>query len=114
VGAPRYLASVRGRDERAWVPLVRPDLEFGERLGLRQGKELLSATYASVVRHDFVGELVLDDLEPLAAYISTMIDTTFVAEQEREDYVGLVLRYVPRGPNGGVTIRTHCGCLVCS
>jgi SAM-dependent methyltransferase len=109
-----HLQELRQAVSRARQDVGLADLEFGERLGLRQGTELLSATYPSVVRHDFVGELVLDDLEPLAAYVGTMIDTTFVVEQERRDYVELVLRYMPRGPDGGVRIRTHCGCLVCS
>ncbi len=90
-----------------------PEHAFGERVGLAKGEEILAELFSSVVRHDFEASLVLDSLEPLEAYIRSMIDTALVSEQVREEYVQRALGCFS-GRRGTVTIRTHPGCLVCS
>lgn len=87
---------------------------FGERLQLDDGEVLLKATFASVARHDFVSELVLSDPEPLESYARSMVDTTLLPEEERDDYVRRVVSYLPWDRTGTVRIKTHPGCLVCS
>ena len=88
--------------------------DFGERLRLGQGEELLAREFGSVTRHDFESELVLSNLAPLEAYIRSSINTASVPEERREDYVRRVLRHLSPGPRGLVRIKTHSGCLVCS
>jgi hypothetical protein len=75
---------------------------------------LLRRAFGSVVRHDFLAELVLTDVEPLATYITSSINTGMVPEAKRVDYVQRVINYLPRRHGGLLTIRTHPGCLVCS
>jgi SAM-dependent methyltransferase len=84
-----------------------------ERLQLGEGEALLSATFASVVRHDFVSELVISRPGPLEAYVASMIGTALLPGQ-RDEYVASVLRHLPRDRAGLVRIRAHPGCLVCS
>lgn len=86
---------------------------FGERLWLSEGEAILKAAFSSVVRHDFVSELVVTQPEPLEAYVDSMIDTALLPGQ-RDEYVARVLGHLPRDRAGVVRIRTHPGCLVCS
>jgi SAM-dependent methyltransferase len=88
--------------------------QLGERLGLAEGQGMLQKVFTSVVRHDFVSELVLSRPEPLEAYVKSMIDTALLPEPQREDYVARVLHHLPWDRTGVVRIRTHPGCLVCS
>ncbi|HTW11089.1 MAG TPA: class I SAM-dependent methyltransferase [Acidimicrobiales bacterium] len=87
---------------------------FGERLRLAEGHAMLGAAFTSVVRHDFVSELVLSRPGPLEAYVRSMIDTALLPESQREGYVARVLGHLPWDRTGTVKIRTHPGCLVCS
>jgi len=100
------------RQARHEVGLGGPQL--GERVALAAGEEMLEKAFMSVVRHDFVSELVLSRPEPLEAYVKSMIDTALLPERQREDYVARVLYHLPWDPTGVVRIRTHPGCLVCS
>jgi SAM-dependent methyltransferase len=86
---------------------------FGERLRLAEGEAMLEAAFGSVVRQDFVSELVISRPEPLEAYVNSMIDTALLPGQ-RDEYVARVLSHLPRDRAGVVKIRTHPGCLVCS
>jgi len=58
------------------VPLV------GERFSLDQGEVLLRRMFASVVRYDFPGRLVLPGPEPVSAYVRSMSITAQLADSD--------------------------------
>lgn len=81
-----------------------------EQLRLGQGETLLARVFASVVRHDFVGELMLPSPQPVADYVRSMIVSQNVPEPDR-----LVAAVTSRFPRDGMfRVRTHSGCLVCA
>ena len=84
-----------------------------ERLRLGEGEALLRAAFRSVVRYDFVCELVIGRPEPLEAYVASLTGTALLPGQ-RDEYVASVLRHLPRDRAGLVRIKAHPGCLVCS
>ena len=86
----------------------------GERLTLSDGQGLMLGTFNSVVRHDFVGELVVTEPGPLASYVRSTISSRLVPEEQQDDYVAGVLRELPVIDNGEFRIKTHSGCLICS
>jgi SAM-dependent methyltransferase len=90
------------------------DAPPGERFSLPDGHELMLRTFGSVVRHDFVGELVLSDLGPVESYVRSTISSRFVPDAQQCDYVASVLRNLPVAPGGELRVKTHSGCLVCS
>jgi SAM-dependent methyltransferase len=92
---------------------LRPE-NFGDRVPLAYGEELLAREFGSVTRHDFESELVLADLAPLEAYLMSSISTASVPAEVREDYVRCVLSHLSPSPQGVVRLKTHPGCLVCS
>jgi hypothetical protein len=71
-----------------------PAEDFGERLRLDQGEELLAREFASVTRLDFESQLVLINLAPLEAYNRSSI-TTAAARSPR-----------PARPRSGVKITS--------
>ena len=87
---------------------------FGDRVRLAEGEELLAREFGSVTRHDFESELIMTDLAPLEAYLMSSINTAGLPEEGREDYVRRVLSHLSPGPQGVVRLTTHPGCLVCS
>ena len=114
LNASGHLQELREAVRKAGRDIGLPHQAVGDRLGLGEGEELLRRVFRSVVRHDFVAELVLTDVEPLETYITSSINTGMVPEAKRGDYVQQVINYLPRRPGGLLTIRTHPGCLVCS
>jgi hypothetical protein len=81
-----------------------------EQLRLDQGETLLARVFASVVRHDFVGELMLPSPQPVADYVRSMIVSQNGPEPDR--LVAAVTSRFPR--DGTFRVRTHSGCLVCA
>jgi hypothetical protein len=85
----------------------------GERLSLPAGSDLVLGTFNSVLRHDFVGELVLSGLGPVESYVRST-SGWFVPVTPQGDYVAGVLRNLPLTTDGELRVRTHPGCLICS
>jgi len=65
---------------------LRPE-NFGDRVRLAEGEELLAREFGSVTRHDFGSELVMTDLAPMEADLMSSINMAGVPEEGREDYV---------------------------
>jgi SAM-dependent methyltransferase len=114
LNAEDHLGELRHAVDEALREVGLPAENFGERVRLGQGEELLAREFGSVTRNDFESELVLSDLAPLETYIKSSINTATVPEEGREDYVRRVLRHLSPGPRDVVRIKTHPGSLVCS
>jgi SAM-dependent methyltransferase len=114
LNAEDHLRELRQAVDEALQDFGLPAENFGDRVRLAQGEELLAREFGSVTRHDFESELVLTDLAPLEAYLMSSINTASVPEEGREDYVRRVLSHLSPGPQGLVRLKTHPGCLVCS
>ncbi len=80
----------------------------GPGLILEAGAELLGSVFGSIFQHDFVGELVVPDPQPVLDYVASMRFTQSLAEPS-----ALLAALSARLPGGSVTITTHCGALVC-
>lgn len=78
---------------------------------LDKGAELLTGVFASVEQHDFTGELLLPDTEPVADYVGSMRTTQ--AMPDPEAFVATVTARVPFGPDGLFRVRTCSGLLIC-
>jgi hypothetical protein len=72
---------------------------------LSNGQQLMLGAFKSVVRHDFVGELVLRDTGPLASYVRSTIRTGLVPEEQQGAYVATVLKNLPVSDDGEIRIR---------
>lgn len=77
---------------------------------LDAGAELLSGVFSSVRRHDFIGELRLPGVEPVASYVASM-PTGMVPDPAA--FVAAVTGRVPFGPDGVFRVKTHSGLLTC-
>ena len=95
------IGSVRGADHAA----------IRERVTLDAGERLAMASFAKVTRHDFVAELRVPTVEPLAGYVRSMSGTGHFADPDR--LVAAVLSALPRTSDGSYRITTHAGCLIC-
>lgn len=84
----------------------------GERLRLDDGEVLLATRFASVTRHDFIGELLVPGPEPIEHYVRSMIITQ--GQTDPRAFAAAVGSLVPDGHGEPFRIRTHTGCLVCS
>jgi hypothetical protein len=74
------------------------------------GTELLSGVFASVRRHDFIGELRLPGVDPVASYVASM---RAHALADPAAFVAALTERVPFGPDGAFRVRTHSGLLIC-
>lgn len=74
------------------------------------GAELLSGVFTSVRRHDFIGELRLPGVEPVASYVASMRAHVV---PDPAAFVAAITRRVPFGPDGIFRVRTHAGLLIC-
>jgi hypothetical protein len=74
------------------------------------GAELLSGVFTSVRRHDFISELRLPVVEPVASYVGSMPAR---AVPDPAAFVAAVTGRVPFGPDGVFRVRTHSGLLIC-
>ncbi len=86
----------------------------GESLRLANGQDLMLGAFKSVLRHDFVGELVLSDPGVPASYVRSTIRTGQIPEEQQSAYVVTVLDHLPVSDDGRIRIKTHSGCLICS
>jgi SAM-dependent methyltransferase len=86
----------------------------GEGLRLSDGQELMRGTFSSVIRHDFVGQLVLTELAPLESYVRSTLSARFVPEGRQDEYVAKALGLLPVSDQGEFRVKTHAGCLICS
>jgi SAM-dependent methyltransferase len=106
------------RDLRDAVTAARPADSPGirafppERVRLDDGARLLAAEFRNVTRHDFAGELLIPDAEPVVDYVRSMISTSF--HPDPGSFVAAVIRNLRRGQPAGIRIRTHSGCLIAS
>ena len=80
LNASDHLQELREAVRKAGRDIGLPHQAVGDRLGLGEGHDLLRRAFGSVVRHDFVAELVLTDAEPLETYITSSINTGSVPE----------------------------------
>jgi SAM-dependent methyltransferase len=87
-----------------WVE-VRSD---GQGLSLESGAELLAQEFGTVGRHDLAGELMLPGPQPVLDYVAS---TRFAQSLDRPD--DLVAAVARRLAGRAISIRTHCGVLVC-
>jgi SAM-dependent methyltransferase len=83
----------------------------GERLRLDAGEALLRAVFPSVTRHDFAGELLIPETEPIAAYVRSMFPAQALADPA--PLIKAVLSRLRSGPGELFRVSTHAGCLVC-
>jgi len=74
------------------------------------GAELLTGVFTSVRRHDFIGELRLPEVEPVASYVASMRSHT---AGDPAAFVAAVTGRVPFGPDGVFRVSTHSGLLIC-
>jgi SAM-dependent methyltransferase len=79
---------------------------------LDAGAELLGRVFGTVVRHEFVAELVLPGPQPVAGYVASMRATQ--AMPDSAGFVAAVTGRIPFGPDGTFRVRTHPGLLICS
>lgn len=86
------------------VPLV------SDRFGLDQGEIALRRVFASVIRYDFKGRLVLPGPEPVAAYVRSMSVTAHIADTDA--LARAVTSMLPSGEPFEDT--TDSGCLICA
>jgi hypothetical protein len=77
---------------------------------LDAGAEVLSRVFTSVRRHDFVSELRLPGVEPVASYMASM---RAHAAPDPAAFVEEVTGRVPFGPDGVFRVTTHPGLLIC-
>jgi SAM-dependent methyltransferase len=83
----------------------------GERVTLDDGQFLAGGLFTTVTRHDFVAELRIPDLAPIADYVRSMSGTSHHANPEL--VVEQVLATFPRTSDGTYVITSHAGCLIC-
>jgi SAM-dependent methyltransferase len=108
-----HLAELRALIAEADGPDAAPP---GERLRLDSGEALLRTVFSSVTRHDFAGELLIPEVEPIEAYVRSMSRAQALADPA--PLIEAVLAKNPNapirnGPDGLFRVRTHAGCLVC-
>jgi SAM-dependent methyltransferase len=80
-------------------------------LTLKRGAELLSGVFGTVARHDFAGELLFPDVQPVAAYVASMRTTQ--AMPDPAAFVAAVVARIPFGSDGLFRVTTRCGLLIC-
>jgi SAM-dependent methyltransferase len=78
---------------------------------LDRGARLLESHFGSVVRHDFIGELVLTSAEPVAGYVASLHAAQSV--HDPAGFTAAVAARVPFGADGAFRVRTHTGVLIC-
>jgi SAM-dependent methyltransferase len=95
------VAAARGDDAKA----------MGERVTLDNGESLARSFFPNVTRHDFVAELRVPALGPIADYVRSMSGTS--QEGDPDDVVETVVTTFPMTVDGHYTITSHSGCLIC-
>jgi SAM-dependent methyltransferase len=95
------VAAARGDDAKA----------MGERVTLDNGESLARTFFPNVTRHDFVAELRVPTLGPIADYVRSMSGTT--QEADPDHVVETVVTTFPMTIDGHYTITSHSGCLIC-
>lgn len=85
----------------------------GERVHLDEGEELLRRSFASVERHDFVGDLVITEVAPLEAYVHSGITRRQLPAAQRDVFVERTVAALFAGGTSA-RVKTHAGCLICS
>jgi SAM-dependent methyltransferase len=77
---------------------------------LDAGAELLSGVFTSVLRHDFIGQLKLPGVEPVASYVASMRAHSAL---DPAAFVAAATERMQFGPDGAFRVRTHSGLLIC-
>ena len=95
------VAAARGDDAKA----------MGERVTLDNGESLARSVFHTVARHDFVAELRVPALGPIADYVRSMSGTS--QEADPDHVVETVMTTFPKTVDGHYTITSHSGCLIC-
>ena len=95
------VAAARGDDVEA----------MGERVTLDDGESLARSVFPNVTRHDFVAELHVPALGPIADYVRSMSGTSQEADPDR--VVEAVVATFPVTIDGHYTITSYSGCLIC-
>jgi SAM-dependent methyltransferase len=86
-----------------------PGSELG--MDLDAGAELLAGIFGPVERHDFAGDLLVPDPEPVLDYVRSMRLTQSLADPD--SLVAAVARRIAAGGEGPIRIGTRAGCLLC-
>ncbi len=76
-----------------------------------RGEVLLGRVFTTVVRHDFVSQLLLPGSEPIAQYVRSTLAAQSMPDPQR--LVAAVTSRLKAEPGGVLRVRTHSGCLVC-
>jgi SAM-dependent methyltransferase len=78
---------------------------------LDEGQDLLASEFTSVVRHDFVGELLIPGPEPIENYARSTITA-----QNEPDLSALTAAVADRlsAVDWPLQVRSHSGCLICT
>jgi SAM-dependent methyltransferase len=95
------VAAARGDDAKA----------MGERVTLDNGESLARSVFPTVARHDFVAELRVPALGPIADYVRSMSGTS--READPDHVVETVVTTFPKTVDGHYTSTSHSGCLIC-
>lgn len=97
----------------AWQEFRIPGAPARAQIHLDDGQRLMSRMFASTKRHDFEGELVLDDPAPLESYLASSLSFPARAEVDREQFLGRVSAHIVAAQGMPVRVTTHSGCLIC-
>jgi SAM-dependent methyltransferase len=115
LSAPDHLAELHELVEAAAADIAVPAEAIwtetradGHGLNLDAGAALLLTEFGTVERHDFVTELVVPGPHPVLDYVASTRFAQGLANPTR-----LIDAVARRLSAGVVTIRTHCGVLVC-
>ena len=98
--------------DAGWPPAeIASEYQTHQVMTLDAGTQLLAARFGSVQRHDFVAELALPDVQPIADYAASMWSAQ--ARAEPAEFGAAVADRVPFGPDGLFRVTTHSGLLIC-
>ncbi|HYK70680.1 MAG TPA: class I SAM-dependent methyltransferase [Streptosporangiaceae bacterium] len=90
---------------------IRAEYQANLWMTLDAGQQLLSGSFETVERHDFVGQLVLPGPEPVARYIASMRATQ--AMPDAAAFTTAAVDRIPFGRDGTFRVTTHTGLLIC-
>jgi SAM-dependent methyltransferase len=104
-----HLREMRDLTAAAVTEVTGETIAQAERLDLDGGAELLTREFATVIRHDFAGELLVPAPGPVEDYVRSTTTAQNLADPDV--LASAVTRLIPGSP---FRIRTHSGCLICA
>jgi ubiquinone/menaquinone biosynthesis C-methylase UbiE len=91
--------------------VIRAEYEAFLSMTLDAGQQLLREVFETVERHDFIGQLVLPEPEPVSRYIASMRSTQTMPDPAA--FTAAAVTRIPLGPDGAFRVTTHSGLLIC-